>query len=231
MNNINGIIGKVTITADLILESGLHIGGGESFSAIGAIDNPIVRDTLTREPYIPGSSLKGKMRYLLSRKYAVNSQLPDIKNEDIEIKRLFGSSGNDIVLSRLQFSDIFLTKDNVNKLKKVTDGDLTETKYENTIHRLTAVANPRQMERVPRGGEFNFKVTYVIETLEEFEKDIENIKLCINLLQNDYLGGGGTRGSGRVQFENFDISDILILDENVKENVEKTLNKHFRKEK
>ena len=74
---MNGILGKLIIEAELVIKTGLHIGAGSDFSSIGAVDNVIVRNTLTRKPYIPGSSIKGKMRYLLARVYSSNGQLKD----------------------------------------------------------------------------------------------------------------------------------------------------------
>lgn len=50
------------ISGQIKLETGLHIGGDEGVIEIGGNDNPIVRDISTGNPYIPGSSLKGKMR-------------------------------------------------------------------------------------------------------------------------------------------------------------------------
>lgn len=193
---------KIKIEGTIELKTGLHIGGDDSFSAIGAIDSPVVRDPLTREPIIPGSSLKGKMRSLLAREMGTTpaGKTAGFENDCREIKRLFGSSsptsnaeGTGIQMSRLQFGDCFL----INK------GDLPqifETKFENTIDRLTSVANPRQIERVIRGAKFKVEIIYNVEDESEVEEDFKNIAKAIRLLENDYLGGGGTRGSGRVSF-------------------------------
>lgn len=198
----NGIIGKIIITANLKLLSGLHISSGNDFAAIGAVDTTTVRDKLTKEPYIPGSSLKGKMRYLLACYKSSTSALVDIKYEDDEIKRLFGDSASGIK-SRLQFSDTKFNKDSKEKIKNIeTDLYLTEIKFENTISRISGVANPRQIERVVAGSEFDFKLVYNIENIDELEKDIDNIYMLFELLKDDYLGGHGTRGYGRVDFEN-----------------------------
>src|SRR5699024_7755014 len=85
----------------------------------------------------------------------------------------------------------------------------TETKFENTINRLTSVANPRQIERVTRGTEFDFQIIYNVENEEEVEEDFNNIKKGIQLIENDYLGGGGTRGNGRVHFNIEDIETVI----------------------
>lgn len=218
MSNINKLKGKIIFTGQIKLLTGLHIGKGGDFSAIGAVDNVVIRDALTKKPMIPGSSLKGKMRFLLARTmFESNSlQMKDIQDEDKKIKRLFGSSGGPkksdnpdnekgIILSRLQFHDCIMTDESSVKFEKFElDLPYTEIKYENTINRATAVANPRQQERVPAGAEFSFKLTYNIEAGSEGEiiEDIENIFNCIELLQDDYLGGHGTRGYGRVEFVN-----------------------------
>lgn len=193
---------KIKIEGTIEVVTGLHIGGDDSFSAIGAIDSPVVRDPLTREPVIPGSTLKGKMRSLLARdKGTVPAKgVKGFENDCSEVKRLFGSSsktsnatGDGIQMSRLQFADCLLS--NRDALPQIF-----ENKFENTIDRLTSVANPRQIERVVRGAEFRFEVIYNVEDPEQLEEDFANIALGLSLIENDYLGGGGTRGNGRVRF-------------------------------
>lgn len=198
-----GIFGKLIITGELKLLTGMHIGAGNDFSSIGAVDSVIVRDSITKKPYIPGSSIKGKMRYLLSRVYSVDGKLPDFKNEADEIGRLFGQSEK--YTSRLQFSDIFFNSKSEEIIEKMdTDLYLSEIKFENTINRISAVANPRQLERVPAGSVFDFRLVYNVENMKELEEDLSNISKCINLLSDDYLGGHGTRGYGRVEFNNLE---------------------------
>ena len=181
----------------------MHIGAGSDFSSIGAVDNVVVRDSITKKPYIPGSSLKGKMRYLLARVYAKNGKMSDFKDEHDEIGRLFGQSEK--YASRLQFQDVFFNEESAQRIEKIgTDLYLSEIKFENTINRLTAIANPRQLERVPAGSYFDFKLVYNVENDEDLKTDFENISSCFNLLQEDYLGGHGTRGYGRVAFDNLE---------------------------
>lgn len=194
---------KIKIEGIIEVVTGLHIGGDDSFSAIGTIDMPVVRDPQTGGPIIPGSTLKGKMRSLLARD---RGTLPaegtkGFENDCREVKRLFGSSdkqsnatGDGMQMSRLQFCDCFLA--NKNELNQVF-----ETKFENTIDRLTSVANPRQIERVVRGAKFGFELIYNVEDPADLEEDFKNIGLGLTLIENDYLGGGGTRGNGRVRFE------------------------------
>ena len=169
---MNTLKGKFIITGKIKVLTGLHIGTSGDFSAIGAVDNIVIRDTVTNKPIIPGSSLKGKMRYLLSRtKYNDNSTLtmPSIKKESDNIKRLFGSSEKPITLSRLQFCDMLLREKDYGRDVEF-DLPYTEIKYENTIDRGTGVANPRQQERVPAGSEFDFRLIYNVENKTRFWK-------------------------------------------------------------
>ena len=221
---MNTLKGKFIITGKIKVLTGLHIGTSGDFSAIGAVDNIVIRDTVTNKPIIPGSSLKGKMRYLLSRtKYNDNSTLtmPNIKEECNkkydEIKRLFGSSEKPITLSRLQFCDMLLREKDYGRDVEF-DLPYTEIKYENTIDRGTGIANPRQQERVPAGSEFDFRLIYNIENTENMEEevkcDFKNILLMFELLEDDYLGGHGTRGYGRVKFEDLKLIEKVYIKEN-----------------
>lgn len=199
---------KIKIEGTLEVRTGLHIGGDDSMSAIGAIDSPVVRDPLTRQPIVPGSSLKGKLRTLLAREMGSEPAkgVDGFKNDCAEIKRLFGSAASDtdtdgagIQMSRLQFADCFLS--NRDEMPQIF-----ETKWENTIDRLTSVANPRQMERVVRGAKFGVEIIYNVEDPEQVPEDFANLSLALRLLENDYLGGGGTRGNGRVTFDDMRVS-------------------------
>ncbi|GFH41496.1 type III-A CRISPR-associated RAMP protein Csm3 [Lactococcus hodotermopsidis] len=200
---------KLVIKGTIVIKTGMHIGGSSDFSAIGAVDSPVVRDTLTRLPIIPGSTLKGKMRYLLAKELN-NGVLLNKPNEDKEeVLRLFGSSKEEendkIVRARLKFNDIRLSNKDYLDSRNVVS---TEIKSENTIDRLTAEANPRQIERVIAGSEFAFEIFYDLDNdrkNDEVAKDFENIKQAFDLLEYDYLGGNGTRGSGRVKFKDLKV--------------------------
>ena len=194
---------KIKISGQIEVITGLHIGSGGEFSAIGAVDSPVVRDPKTSLPIIPGSSIKGKLRSLLSRHF---SGVIRIEDDVYQVNRLFGSSTakdeqDRLIEARLQISDAFF---NVSSIKELSEREVsfTETKYENTISRVSSVANPRQIERVVRGSMFDLEIVYNVFNQEELEEDFNNIELAFNLLENDYLGGGGTRGSGRVAFRN-----------------------------
>jgi len=208
--NARSIKDKLTITGRIVLETGLHIGTSGDYSPIGAVDSIVVRDPVTRCPIIPGSSIKGKMRSLLAASEAITPWMPKVDEESDALQHLFGSGGKNIRRSRLQFRDLFMTEKSVALLEKAdTDLYLTEVKFENYIDRITSVANPRQLERVPAGAEFAFVLTYVVEDPDQIDGDIELLAKGIRLLQSDYLGMGGSRGNGRVRFEDLDLRSEL----------------------
>lgn len=204
---------KIKISGKIIVKSGLHIGGGGETSMIGAIDSPVVRDSLTKLPIIPGSSLKGKFRYLLA-KYIGFEVGQKTHNEDAEqVLRLFGASNSSeseskVILSRLQFMDAHVSEESRKNFLE-NDVNLTEVKFENTINRLSLIASPRQIERITRGMKFDFEIIYNVEEPSEIEEDFENIQLMLDLMRNDYLGGGGTRGNGRIDFEIDQIQTVI----------------------
>lgn len=198
---------KLTITADLIVRTGLHIGGSNVFSAIGAVDSPVVKDARTQLPILPGSSLKGKLRTLMARSRSQSYMLCKPDEDPIEVARLFGTAQKfkdcPALPTRLQFCDCFLKKESVEQLREI---GTTEIKFENTINRLTAVANPRQIERVVRGSVFDFMLGYDLMEEAEVTEDFQNLADGLALLQMDYLGGHGSRGYGRVAFRHFAVT-------------------------
>ena len=199
---------KIKITGILEVKTGLNKGGNTAISSIGAVDSPVIRDASTNMPMIPGSSLKGKMRTLLSKAYNNNiSEKPD--GDCPEICSLFGKSAKNKDKTnssgRLIFSDMLLK--NMKELKQKGVVSMTEVKTENSINRLTAVANPRQIERVIRGTEFDLELIYEFSE-KDYEKDIELIIEGIKLLGIDYLGGNGTRGYGRIEFKNLNAEQV-----------------------
>ncbi len=211
----------VEIKAKLVLQTGLHIGAGDSEMHIGGIDNSVIKHPITQSPYIPGSSLKGKIRTLLEwRSGAVQSaplSLKDISKNPEDVKnilRLFGISGDtknseqevaEIGVSRLAFWDCALNEAWENAIRE-DNQLLTEAKSENTIDRITSTAgNPRQTERVPAGAEFDFKLT-----LRQFEGDkpelLDLVLKGLKLLELDSLGGSGSRGYGKVKFTDLTVN-------------------------
>lgn len=212
---------KILINGIISLQTGLHIGGDSTYSPIGLTDNYVVKDKLTKLPIIPGSSLKGKMRVLLSK--AKKGKYVNHDDDPEDVLKLFGSSKkNNIYKTRLIFSDCMMRNENSDVAIDVTEP--YEIKFENTINRVNITANPRQMERVVRGTKFNMNITYNVEEESEIESDILNIIQGLKLLQTDYLGGGGSRGNGRILFENFEIS---ALDENLQIVKDEKLSKQF----
>ena len=208
-----------TITARLKLRTGLHIGAGDGEMHIGGVDNPVIRHPVTKEPYIPGSSLKGKIRSLLEwRSGAVKEEPLDSddfgKPEVLPILQLFGVSGSErlteerarqIGPTRLAFWDCFLNDDWVKKIRE-DNLPLTEVKSENTINRISGTAgNPRQTERVPAGASFDFRLSF--KKLDDGEKLLDVALAGLKLLELDSLGGSGSRGYGKIAFADLRIDD------------------------
>ena len=224
--------GIYKIKAKLQCITGLHIGGSKENFEIGGIDNPVIKTTTSlnlgdREikegmPYIPGSSLKGKIRSLLEWQYGlVKAEFKDgkVKGETI-ITDNTGENLNDVAIVfgtgaslpkdykniypqpvRVKFFDAYPTKETISKWEEELGAGLyTEVKVENAIDRITSVANPRQQERVPAGSKFEVEI--IFEVFED--KDLDRLKIVfegMKRLEDNYLGGGGSRGNGRVKFE------------------------------
>ena len=200
---------KIQITGILEVKTGLHIGGNGAFAAIGAVDSPLLKDVRTGLPLIPGSSLKGKMRSLLAKEFNTDA----VKQHDDDhhrLTRVFGSAKKGAIQrSRILISDMIMK--NADELRKIGIQSMTEVKFENTINRATAVANPRQIERVIRGAQFNLDFMYEMEDEKELVEDMEVIAEGMKLLQYDYLGGNGSRGYGKVTFSNV-LAETVIGD-------------------
>lgn len=217
--NQKALRGKLDLRALLRVDTGLHIGASSDFAPIGAVDSPFLRDPLTKQPIIPGSSLKGKLRTLLARSFAEGYFLNRIEDDREEICRLFGSAakgGAGGRPARLQFYDIRMTEESFVRFDEMElDTYIGEIKWENAIDRLTAGANPRQIERVPAGTEFAFRLVYNIENEEELPEDMKILAAGLELLQMDYLGGHGSRGYGRVSLHDFEASCFSLSEEPV----------------
>lgn len=271
------LLGKFRLESTLLLETGMHIGGGGEKLDIGGLDKAVVRDPITQFPYLPGSSIKGKLRSILERFHnkplnrSGGSGTYRYESDDLvdgyseingmqicyqgaltcPISRLFGSTGGSNFwvetsqaqeaegLERVKSKDIFVTRtingvehsqvkkgrnsparlivrdchlipESAEQLKRVDTGlYMTEWKFENGIDRITAAANPRQVERVPRGAKFKFELVYTVEAdgdradVTQAVEDLQNIAIGLSLLEDDALGGHGSRGYGQVRFEKF----------------------------
>lgn len=221
------LIGKLVLEGELQCETGLHVGAGKGSLEIGGSDNPVVKDAFGR-PYVPGSSLRGKLRSLLEQSLglAVPSELVYLSKRkgqevrihqsdrpDDEICLLFGRNpgrmervagetleASQATPARLAVYDAPLVADSITaQMRENLDDELTEVKSENAIDRITSQANPRTLERVPAGA--RFRVRMVMDVLcEEDAPLFARVLEALRLLEDDALGGGGSRGSGRVSF-------------------------------
>jgi CRISPR-associated protein Csm3 len=207
------LAGYIHLHFELEFVTGCHIGGGQSNLAIGVVDKTVIRDPLTKQPIIPGSSIKGKIRNLLARQLDYENdtirtdKTKSYDNDASEICKLFGDTDKHKI-ARLLFQDAKLTEKSEKVLNQAElDLPYTEVKFENAINRLSSVANPRQIERVPAGAVFDVCITYKVlspednqsVTFESIEEDITLLQKGIDLLEQDYLGGHGSRGYGRVR--------------------------------
>jgi len=227
------LLGKILITGEIESLTGLHIGGSSTGMEIGGVDLIVIRDSVTKRPYVPGSSLKGKMRYLLEtsqgkdpNKKVGNSMIHmcDSLNEymQCDVCRVFGVTPDSLktdetpadktgtgsvgpLLTRLIVRDALMTEETAKNLER-SDTDLlyTDVKTEVVIDRLTSQATPRQIERVPAGSRFEFEMVFNVFVNGDKEL-LKRVFQSMALLEDDYLGGQGSRGYGRVKF---DINDI-----------------------
>ncbi len=225
--------GRIFFSFTVEAVTGLHIGGTESGIEIGGVDKTVIRDPLTNRPYIPGSSLKGKMRSLLEKYHGLeqnqrigqgyihscgaNSKGDEAKPEYLkcDVCQVFGVPGERefATPTRLVVRDVPLTKESADDLNKAnTDLPYTEVKTEVSIDRVTSAANPRQMERVPAGSLFG-PAEMIFSVYEGSDcspvNDIARLKTVLEglqLLEDDYLGGLGSRGSGKVRFKEIGVT-------------------------
>lgn len=264
------LLGKLRISSTLVVETGLHIGGGGESLDIGGLDKSVIRDPVTQQPYLPGSSLKGKLRSILERllnkplnrpggsgTYRYESddladgytEISDSREDrqfvrfdgaaTCTVSRIFGSTGGSKCWlptevareaellerdspktmidgaeharvkgrnapARLIVRDCHLLIESAKQLEKIDTGlYMTEWKFENGLDRITAAANPRQLERVPAGAKFHFEMVYTVEDSSQAAEDLQNLAIALAILEDDALGGHGSRGYGKVRFENF----------------------------
>ncbi len=209
------------ITGRLRLVTGLHIGGSKEEIKIGETDNPVIKHPIDNFPYIPGSSLKGKIRTLLEwslpGKVDAKGDVHGCTDSQCPICRLFGTSGLETAAGpgRALFRDCELDEDSKEKLRELKNETgllYVEEKYENVIDRTTGTVSkkgggPRQMERVPAGMAFNFEMDYRVFDMNDDKEEINDedffyfLKEGLRLLESDALGGSGSRGYGKIEFE------------------------------
>jgi CRISPR-associated protein Csm3 len=219
---------KVFIRGRIKVETGLHIGGNSVGLSIGGTDAVVVRNPFNNQPYIPGSSLRGKMRSLLERSrgdekanleeggFSFNDKKEALAGKEPASKlgKLFGVAAEVVnkTATRLIVRDAHLTQESLNKLKNApnTDMPLTEVKTEVWIDRITSAAVPRQIERVPAGAEFDFEMVLTLLLSDSKEEFLNLIREGMQLLQDDYLGGKGSRGGGKVTFKEVKLSEKTV---------------------
>lgn len=206
LQKVRQIEGKIRVL------TGLHIGASNETIEIGGMDNPIIKDPFpqSKAPYIPGSSLKGKLRSLIEMKegrYVKEGRglgnPCNCGNRACPVCPVFGVSASgqpqtDLGPTRIIVRDAKLSKDWEERFK---NGDLPlEIKYENAINRITGVANPRPLERVPAGVTFDFSISFKV-----FEDDpddyFQTVLKAMKMLEMDALGGSGSRGCGQIMFD------------------------------
>lgn len=215
--------------------TGMHIGGNSTEMSIGGVDKIVIRDPLTNRPYIPGSSLRGKMRSLMERmrgemtikmdsgasihaigdlavpladgariRSAGPSTTPGAKSSQlfgVAIDQQKNVAPEDIIPQRLVVRDAKLRNWGELERAKNTDMPMTEVKTEVAIDRITSQANPRQIERVPAGAQFEFEFVLNLYGNDQEKDYVEMLFECMQLVQDDYLGGHGSRGYGRIKFQ------------------------------
>jgi len=237
---------KIFVTGTITALTGLHIGGSSIEMSIGGADSIVIRDPITNYPYIPGSSLRGKMRSLFERarkeitfevegerditdmdelaeKLSSGARLKSAKpstDPRAAASKLFGVAidkqkserPEDIIPQRLVVRDAKLTNPEQLLDAKNTDMPLTEVKTEVAIDRITSQANPRQIERVPAGAQFQFEFILNLYGEDKPAEFVRYLFECMELLHDDYLGGHGSRGYGRVAFDVQSISQKTAQD-------------------
>ena len=210
------IVCKIFIQGVITTLTGLHIGGNSIGMAIGGADSVVVRNPLTNQPYIPGSSLRGKLRSLLERVRGWEDENPEggfcltPKGEALAgrkagtlLGKLFGvAAENSTEPTRLIVRDAALTEASRRRLDNApnTDMPMTEVKTEVWIDRITSAANPRQIERVPAGSEFAFELVLTLLDGDDADTYLRLVYEGLRLVEGDTLGGSGSRGYGQVKF-------------------------------
>jgi CRISPR-associated protein Csm3 len=204
------LIGYAVVEGIIRCETGLRIGGSKDTLEIGAMDNPIIRHPVNGLPYIPGSSLKGKMRSLLEIKagsYDQTTGKPCACGK-CDVCRLFGCGDPQRAseMTRLLFRDAMITSESEAQLRDVQEEkglNFSEVKSENWIDRRTGKAGKgglRTQERVPEGTTFKFELSVRIFESDDKEHFKKKILEGLQLMQQDYLGSSGSRGYGKIKF-------------------------------
>jgi len=215
------------ITGVIHCMSNLHIGGSKDTIEIGGLDNPVIKHPITNEPYIPGSSLKGKMRCSMEREAGLTN-VCSCGNPACPVCVLFGSRNNgtadnlsrprhnregkinvyekfpSLGPTRLIVRDSPLTQNSREKIDQFVhteDSDYMSVKYENVIGRETGRADhPRPIEFVPAGTEFLLSLSLLVYDVDKDKNYLSHIRQALTAVEDTYLGGLGSRGYGQVKF-------------------------------
>ena len=221
------LYGRIIITGTIEALSGLRIGGSTTNLEIGGVDLPVIRNGVNGQPYIPGSSLKGKMRSLAEKWTHAPQNQPigtDVKIHNAKsvqqyqeywVNPVFGVPGNigfDITgPTRLIVRDIPLDPASLENAPNL-DLPYSEVKWENAIDRVTSQASPRQIERVPAGAIFK-DMELVFNFYHPDDPTLfGHVFTALQLVEDDYLGGHGSRGSGKVAFTNLQLIPKIGID-------------------
>ena len=222
MNDIK-LFGRIFIRANIKALTGLHIGGSGAGLEIGGVDNEVIRNPLTNRPYIPGSSLRGKMRSQSEKVLglAQNNRIGNVTIHTCKTEGAYNANGGCPVChvfgvpgeveatgpTLLLVRDVNLTDQSAEVLdSSKTDLPYAELKTEVAIDRVTSAAVPRTLERVPAGAVFG-PAEFVFGVYDQ--ADIGRLRYVIEALQlveDDYLGGSGSRGSGKVTFVSIEVT-------------------------
>lgn len=207
-------------SGQILILTGLHIGAGKESMEIGSTDNPIIRHPITFQPYIPGSSLKGKMRSLLEVKYNAD-KLHQGKpcgcgRTECKVCTIFGSSeSRNPTMTRVIFRDAFMNPESMREQEEANErgeGYYSEIKNEISMNRQTMTAQRgglRSLERVIPGSRFDFEIMLRVFENDPVDEYVQFIEEGLKLIENDYLGGSGSRGYGKVKFQ-YEISTVKV---------------------
>lgn len=205
------LLGNTIIEGKIRTLTGLHLGGSSEDLQIGGVDSPVLRDPNTKLPYIPGSSIKGKLRMLTEFAEGLITDGETVKDPHKKPAQIFGTSADEAKLgpTRLTIRDCYPDEETIEMWKKL-DSELLYTEYkgENTINRITSKATPRFFERVVRNSMFNLEIVYSFYDISDIEgapnvDDFENFKTLFQsmmLLEQSSIGGHGSRGYGKIEF-------------------------------
>lgn len=196
-----------TITATVTLTSGARIGGSDDVLQIGGTDLTCIKDPASGKPYLPGSSLKGKMRSALEKSTGTSEGIQPSKRGPIA--RVFGPHFD----SRHQEGP---TRIRVHDAQLIPGSDFTlELKTESVNNRETGTAmHPRTLERVAPGARFGLRIDFDVY---DMDRDFEYVDLAekkthtgrdailaivndgLDLLCQSGIGSGTSRGYGQIE--------------------------------